>query len=191
MSLSSQVVRHSLGHPQSYERRALTFRSPGNSGIGYEISLQLALHGARVYITGRSVERLNAAIEQMKTSSEQTLDLHMLEMDQQSLNSVKNGAETFMKQESRLDILINNAGVRISYPTQVPLPANHNYVHWLTLLIADHGSPLQTHSRRLRNTMANESPRPLSAHQNTAPTPRIHGCFQRIQNPCPDRQRFS
>ena len=35
----------------------------------------------------------------------------MLEMDLQNLRSVKDGAERFMKQESRLDLLINNAGV--------------------------------------------------------------------------------
>ena len=94
---------------------ALTFISAGNSGIGYEISLQLALHGARVYIAGRSPDRLKTAMEQMKTCSEKPLDLHMLEMDQQNLRSVKNGGESFMKEESRLDLLINNAGVRNSY----------------------------------------------------------------------------
>ena len=54
-------------------------------------------------------------MEQMKTFSEKPLDLHMLEMDQQNLRSVKNGAESFMKEESRLDLLINNAGVRNAY----------------------------------------------------------------------------
>ena len=50
----------------------------------------------------------------MKASSPKTLDLHMLEMDLQSLRSVKDGAEAFLKQELRLDLLINNAGVRNS-----------------------------------------------------------------------------
>ena len=98
----------------------LIFIFVGNSGIGYEISLQLALHGARVYIAGRSLERLKTAMEQMKASSEKSLDLHMLEMDQQSFESVKKGAEGFMKQESRLDLLINNAGVRNSYLKSSP-----------------------------------------------------------------------
>ncbi|CAD6592211.1 MAG: hypothetical protein ASARMPREDX12_005889 [Alectoria sarmentosa] len=87
-------------------------KTPGNAGIGYETTLQLALHGARVYIAGRSPDRVKKAIEQMKASSAKTLDLHILEMDLQSLGSVKEGAESFMRQESRLDLLINNAGVR-------------------------------------------------------------------------------
>ena len=98
--------------------------SAGNSGIGYETSLQLALHGARVYIAGRSPERLKTSIEQMKASSEKPLDLHMLEMDLQSLRSVKDGAEMFVKQESRLDILVNNAGVRDSL-----LVSNSSFQH--------------------------------------------------------------
>lgn len=84
----------------------------GNSGIGYETTLQLALHGARVYIAGRSPERLRKAMEQMKASSSKPLDLRTLKIDLQSLKSVKEGAELFMRQESRLDLLINNAGVR-------------------------------------------------------------------------------
>lgn len=39
------------------------------------------------------------------------LDLAMLVLDFQSLHSVKVAADEFMKQESRLDLLINNAGV--------------------------------------------------------------------------------
>ena len=55
---------------------------------------------------------MKKAMEQMKASSPKQLDLHMLELNLQDLVSVKEGAEAFMKQESRLDLLINNAGVR-------------------------------------------------------------------------------
>ncbi|KAK4692854.1 hypothetical protein P7C71_g4435, partial [Lecanoromycetidae sp. Uapishka_2] len=83
----------------------------GNTGIGYEITLQLALHNARVYLAARSPERANKAIAQMKSSHKQNLDLHFLEIDLQSLQSVKSAADTFMKTETRLDLLINNAGI--------------------------------------------------------------------------------
>lgn len=42
-----------------------------------------------------------------------SLDLAMLVMDLQSLWSVEEAAHAFMKQESRLDMLINNAGVSV------------------------------------------------------------------------------
>lgn len=47
----------------------------------------------------------------MKGSRQESLDLHALDLDLQSLQSVKDAADLFMTKESRLDILINNAGV--------------------------------------------------------------------------------
>lgn len=85
----------------------------GNSGIGYETANQLALHDARVYIASRSQERVSQAISQMSQAARgKTLDLHFLQIDLQDLKSVKAAAEHFMTLETRLDILINNAGVR-------------------------------------------------------------------------------
>ena len=84
----------------------------GNSGIGYETSKQLALQNARVYIASRSQERVQEAIQQMTQSVDgKKLDLRFLKLDLQDLKSVKATAEHFMMLESRLDILINNAGV--------------------------------------------------------------------------------
>ena len=50
-------------------------------------------------------------MEQMKASSPEPLDLRVLEIDLQNLKSVEEGAKAFMRQESRLDLLVNNAGV--------------------------------------------------------------------------------
>lgn len=84
----------------------------GNSGIGYQTSLQLALRHARVYIAGRSEERVNKAIEEMqRTAGSMQLDLRFLQLDLQNLKSVKAAAAAFKQKEQRLDILINNAGV--------------------------------------------------------------------------------
>ncbi|KAI4245874.1 MAG: hypothetical protein LQ352_006503 [Teloschistes flavicans] len=83
----------------------------GNSGIGYETVFQLASHGARVYIAARSTQRIDDAISRMKSATATELDLHPLTMDLQNMISVKEAADTFMKKESRLDILINNAGI--------------------------------------------------------------------------------
>lgn len=86
--------------------------SAGNSGIGYETAQQLALHNARVYIAGRSRDRVEKAIQQMKkTCAGRILDLRFLELDLKDLRSVKASTATFAQWEPRLDILINNAGV--------------------------------------------------------------------------------
>ena len=84
----------------------------GNSGIGYQTSLQLARRQARVYIGGRSEERVNKAILEMRNDAGAVpLDLRFLQMDLQNLKSVKAAATSFSQKESHLDILINNAGV--------------------------------------------------------------------------------
>ncbi|KAL9129097.1 MAG: hypothetical protein Q9217_002369 [Psora testacea] len=83
-----------------------------SDGIGYETSLQLALHGARVYILSRSSEKATQAISAMKQSApDQKLDMHFLQVDLQSLASVNEAVQKFRANESKLDILINNAGI--------------------------------------------------------------------------------
>ena len=90
----------------------VTIVTGGNSGIGYETSLQLARRHARVYIAGRSEARINEAISKMRNSNERAADydLHVLSMDLSSLSSVQAAAEDFKKREKRLDLLVNNAG---------------------------------------------------------------------------------
>ncbi len=88
--------------------------STGTSGIGHQTALKLALHGARVYIGARSADNIAATISAMRaTHREQALDLHALVLDLQSLQSVRKAVEAFIGKEERLDILINNAGVRL------------------------------------------------------------------------------
>jgi NAD(P)-dependent dehydrogenase (short-subunit alcohol dehydrogenase family) len=82
----------------------------GNSNIGYETTLQLARHGARVYIASRSAERVNEAIRKMQ-STQPSLDVHFLKFDLQDLESIKGTAADFLAREGRLDLLICNAGV--------------------------------------------------------------------------------
>ena len=85
----------------------------GNSGIGFETTKQLALHNARVYIASRSQERVQKAIDEMSQSANtKHLDLHFLQIDLLDLKSIKEAVAKFSAREERLDILINNAGVR-------------------------------------------------------------------------------
>jgi len=82
----------------------------GHAGIGYETTRHLAANGARVYIAGRSEGRVKEAITKMQ-SEQSSLDLRFLKMDLQDLQTIKEAAAEFMQKESRLDILICNAGV--------------------------------------------------------------------------------
>lgn len=105
-------------------RQSLTKSLSGNSGIGYETALHLALNNARVYIGSRSEERVNQAIDEMRRAAgEKQLDLQFLQIDLKNLKSVKSAAAAFKERESRLDVLINNAGVCV--PSFYPLLNSH------------------------------------------------------------------
>ncbi|KAF4459474.1 reductase [Fusarium albosuccineum] len=106
----------------------------GNSGVGYETSLNLAKRGARVYIASRSQERVNKAIASMKQDAG-PLDLHFLKLDLQDLQSVKATAAEFMSKEPRLDILINNAGIMAS-PWE--LTKDGFEIQWQTCFLSHH-----------------------------------------------------
>lgn len=81
----------------------------GNGGIGLETVRQLAQHGAKVYMASRTESKARAAIEEL--NKESPLDVHFIEIDLMKLSSAKTCAEQFLAKESRLDILITNAGV--------------------------------------------------------------------------------
>ncbi|KAM9318276.1 dehydrogenase/reductase SDR family member 13-like [Pholidichthys leucotaenia] len=81
-----------------------------NTGIGKSTALELAKRGARVILACRNKEKAEAAAFDIRRESgnNQVVFMHL---DLASLESVRSFADTFLKTEPRLDILINNAGV--------------------------------------------------------------------------------
>jgi NAD(P)-dependent dehydrogenase (short-subunit alcohol dehydrogenase family) len=83
-----------------------------SSGIGYEAARVLAEKQATIIIAVRNLEKGNKAVEKILTQNKDA-KVKVLELDLANLESVKNFAENFKKSHSRLDLLINNAGVMI------------------------------------------------------------------------------
>ncbi|KAM6933823.1 dehydrogenase/reductase SDR family member 13-like [Xenentodon cancila] len=81
-----------------------------NTGIGKATALDLAKRGARVILACRHKEKAEAAVYDIRRESGNNQVIFM-QLDLASLQSVRSFAETFLKTEPRLDILINNAGV--------------------------------------------------------------------------------
>jgi NAD(P)-dependent dehydrogenase (short-subunit alcohol dehydrogenase family) len=82
----------------------------GNSGIGYYAALALAKVGADVIIAGRNAKRVDQAVRDIKAEGiEGSINAGIVDLA--SLKSVQEYAEQFRTKYSRLDILINNAGV--------------------------------------------------------------------------------
>jgi NAD(P)-dependent dehydrogenase (short-subunit alcohol dehydrogenase family) len=81
-----------------------------NSGIGYEAARALVKRGATVIMACRSLERGEAALQQI-LSENPSGQLNLQKLDLANLSSVLQFAEKFLAEYDRLDVLINNAGV--------------------------------------------------------------------------------
>jgi len=80
--------------------------SGGSSGIGFMMAQGLLENGAKVYITARKVAQLEAAQKELSAFGKCVA----IPSDLSSLDGIEGFVTEFSKSESRLDILINNAG---------------------------------------------------------------------------------
>ncbi|KAF8166220.1 NAD-P-binding protein [Pholiota molesta] len=82
-----------------------------NSGVGYGTVQWLARKGAKVYIAGRNEERVSAAIKQLESEGIEDGSLHFLKIDLADPRLAKQAGEEFLRKETRLDVLVNNAAI--------------------------------------------------------------------------------
>lgn len=83
-----------------------------NSGIGFEVTKAFAERGADVVMACRSLDRGNAAREEIRSEADvDDAALAVMELDLADLDSVRSFAETFRAEYSDLHVLCNNAGV--------------------------------------------------------------------------------
>jgi NAD(P)-dependent dehydrogenase (short-subunit alcohol dehydrogenase family) len=83
-----------------------------NTGIGFETALGLAQKGARVLLACRSADKGQAAVERIRAQVPGcTVEVQLLDLS--DLGSVRRFADTFRASHTRLDLLVNNAGVMV------------------------------------------------------------------------------
>ncbi|EGY16108.1 retinol dehydrogenase [Verticillium dahliae VdLs.17] len=86
----------------------------GNSGVGKELVKILYQHNARVWIATRSKERTDEAIAEIKKAHPKSQgQLLFLKLVLDDLTTIKQSASQFTSQETRLDVIWNNAGVML------------------------------------------------------------------------------
>jgi len=84
----------------------------GNQGAGFELIKMLYPTGAKIYMASRSKELAEEAIQNIvATDPNGASRLKFLHLDLDDLNIVRTAAKTFAEQETRLDILWQNAGI--------------------------------------------------------------------------------
>jgi NAD(P)-dependent dehydrogenase (short-subunit alcohol dehydrogenase family) len=84
----------------------------GNAGVGLELVKILYSKGGTVYIASRSPTKIATEIEAIKSIyTASPGHIKSLPLDLSDLTTIPTCASTFLAQESRLDVLWNNAGI--------------------------------------------------------------------------------
>jgi retinol dehydrogenase-12 len=87
------------------------------SGIGLETARQLAVRGARVVMTGRSEERGEAALANIRAGCPEA-DLDLVLLDLADLSNVRHAGRHLRDKYGSISVLVNNAGVYEASRTQ-------------------------------------------------------------------------
>nr|XP_002132115.1 dehydrogenase/reductase SDR family member 12-like [Ciona intestinalis] len=84
-----------------------------NSGIGKEVTKELASRGGEVHMVCRSLERANAARDEIvKATKNEKIFVHIVDLS--NIRSVGEFAKSFSESHGRLDTLVNNAGEMVA-----------------------------------------------------------------------------
>jgi NAD(P)-dependent dehydrogenase (short-subunit alcohol dehydrogenase family) len=85
-----------------------------NCGIGYGTALELAKRGARVILACRDEIKARQACDKIiETSRNDQVEVELLDLS--SLKSIKAFSERIKAKLDRLDVLINNAGINLTF----------------------------------------------------------------------------
>lgn len=86
-----------------------------STGLGVEISLGLAKNDYRVYATMRNLKKKDLLESKIR---EEILDIKILELDVQKQESVQSAIDLILKDEGKIDLLVNNAGAGMVKTTE-------------------------------------------------------------------------
>ncbi|KAI8997816.1 hypothetical protein BDB01DRAFT_772580 [Pilobolus umbonatus] len=111
-----------------------------NSGIGRVCALEMARKGCAIILACRNKDRAEPTVEKIKKETGNP-NIHFMELDLLSLDSVTRFAKEFKKKHSQLHILMNNAGIMVPPYSQSKdglesqFATNHVAHHYLTMLL--------------------------------------------------------
>eukprot|EP01038_Epipyxis_sp_PR26KG_P012967 gene12967-17388_t len=115
-----QFVQYSLIQGRSIkfnnQSEKLVVVTGANSGLGYYSSLSLAKDGASVVLACRNTKKGEDAKSKILVEYPKAI-VYVMELDLSSFKSIRNFAKEFKEKFSKIDILINNAGI-MALPTR-------------------------------------------------------------------------
>jgi len=83
-----------------------------NTGIGKETALELARRGGHIIMACRDIDKGEETAKTIR-SKVPNAQIHVMQLDLASFNSVRQFAKKFCDENEKLDVLINNAGVML------------------------------------------------------------------------------
>jgi NAD(P)-dependent dehydrogenase (short-subunit alcohol dehydrogenase family) len=84
-----------------------------NKGIGLETARQLGKRGMTVLVGARDEERGAGAVETLRGEG---IDAHVIALDVTDAKSIAKAASRIEREQGRLDVLVNNAGIILGRP---------------------------------------------------------------------------
>ncbi|MDO5846443.1 MAG: SDR family oxidoreductase [Methanocorpusculum sp.] len=87
----------------------------GTSGIGFAVAEELLARGAVVYVVGSR----QASVEKAKPRLKNYPNAHYAALDVADFAAVKQLIDTVVSENGRIDYLFNNAGLAMTYPTEL------------------------------------------------------------------------
>lgn len=82
-----------------------------NIGLGYQISLELAKKGAQIVIACRTKSKGYSAVEKIEGILKKKINAEVIPLDLTDPESIHQFASEFGEKYTKLDLLMNNAGV--------------------------------------------------------------------------------
>jgi NADP-dependent 3-hydroxy acid dehydrogenase YdfG/Tfp pilus assembly protein PilF len=122
-------VQPDIERPQNSNAETVVLITGASAGIGKSIAKQFIMNGFRVIITARRKERLERFKNEMETAYQQA-NVLCLPFDICNIDAVKSALDNLAEPWSKIDILINNAGLAKGFaPVQ-----EGNIDHWEAMI---------------------------------------------------------
>ncbi|MBN1120873.1 MAG: SDR family NAD(P)-dependent oxidoreductase [Anaerolineae bacterium] len=99
-----------IANPGFYQQKVIMITG-ASRGIGRELALSFAAHGANLVLAARSVDELHAVAAECREKHPDT-DILIIPTDVTEKAQLQNLVDSALKHFGQIDILINNAGIR-------------------------------------------------------------------------------
>ncbi|AEH02064.1 SDR family oxidoreductase [Lacinutrix sp. 5H-3-7-4] len=97
-----------------------------STGVGFESAILFAKNNFKVYATMRNLEKASKLKEHIEKDN---LDIHLLPLDVTKTETIKAAVDTIIENDSKIDMLFNNAGAGFAKTTEQATEAE---IKWVT-----------------------------------------------------------